>query len=102
MVKSGTGCEAAVRLPLLWRPRKKPHASSEGGSGRTPPDRSPELGGGWGAALLLETVPVGPGLGATSAPSHPVPSQLEPSRVPSATEAFGGADADGGGGESSL
>lgn len=51
MVKSGTGCEAAVRLPLLWRPHKKPHASSEGGSGRTPPDRSPELGGG-GARLF--------------------------------------------------
>ena len=47
-------------------------------------------------------VPVGPGLVATSAPPHPVPSQLEPGRVPSATEALGGAGGDGDRGESPL
>ena len=45
---------------------------------------------------------VDPGLGATSAPPHPIPSQLEPGRVPSATEALGGAGGDGGRGESPL
>ena len=47
-------------------------------------------------------MPVDPGLGATSAPPHPIPSQLEPGRVPSATEALGGAGGGEGRGESPL